>query len=95
MSVATFQLAQIWGSSGDTFGIELFPLSVDLNSRNLFPKAKKNTGVISVSDSLSVSMTPYFASACEYYLLEEHQAVLSLPELHHLLTEMSPAQKRN
>jgi hypothetical protein len=39
--------------------------------------------------------TPYFASAYECCLLEENQAVLSLPELHHLLTEKSPAQKRN
>jgi hypothetical protein len=41
-----------------------------------------------------VSATPSFASAYECYLLEENQAVLSLPELHHLLTEKSTAQKK-
>jgi hypothetical protein len=70
------------------------PLSVDLNSRKLYPKAKNNTGVIYVSDSLPVSVTHSFASANECYLLEENQAVLSVPELHHLLKEKSPAQKK-
>jgi len=55
--------------------MEPVPLSVDLNSEKLFSKTKNNTGVISVSDSLPVSVTPYFASAFEWYLLEENHAV--------------------
>jgi hypothetical protein len=70
------------------------PFSIDLNSRKLYPKAKNNTGVISVSDNLPMSATSSFAAAYECYLLEENQAVLSLPELHHLLKEKSPAQKK-
>jgi hypothetical protein len=50
--------------------------------------------VIYVGDSLPVSATPSFASANECYLLEENQAVLSVPVLHHLLKETSPAHKK-
>jgi len=69
--LARTDLGVIWRFNG----IELVPFSVDRNSRKLFSKAKNNTEVISITDSLPGSATPYFDSACECYLLEENHAV--------------------